>query len=147
MAFQFTAAAHPLVRLDVGAGRHFLQEDFDRFFALDAFKGQYAGGFRHGNDPDVKNAHFIIGLRLCSQLLACRGVNRSAPEEQPWRRPPGEVIETGSNMNKDKQPSKESVRQWLRAQIAQRRPPPDAHEIRRELGWELSKVRLAKTKR
>lgn len=50
-------------------------------------------------------------------------------------------------MNTDKQPSKESVRQWLRAQIAQRRPPPDAQEIRRELGWELSKVRLAKTKR
>ncbi|UOD30191.1 hypothetical protein INH39_33490 [Massilia violaceinigra] len=50
-------------------------------------------------------------------------------------------------MNTDKQPSKESVRQWLRAQIAQRRPPPDAQEIRRELGWERTKVQLAKVKR
>ncbi|MDQ1835243.1 MULTISPECIES: hypothetical protein [Massilia] len=50
-------------------------------------------------------------------------------------------------MNTDKQPSKESVRQWLRAQIAQRRPPPDPQEIRRELGWELAKVRPAKPKR
>jgi hypothetical protein len=37
------------------------------------------------------------------------------------------------------QPSKESVRKWLRAQIATRRPPPDAQQIRRELGWELVK--------
>lgn len=37
------------------------------------------------------------------------------------------------------QPSKESVRKWLRAQIATRRPPPDAQQIRRELGWELLK--------
>ena len=35
------------------------------------------------------------------------------------------------------QPSKESVRKWLRAQIEARRPPPDASQIRRELGWEL----------
>jgi hypothetical protein len=39
-------------------------------------------------------------------------------------------------MTRHKQPSKESVRQWLRAQIAQRRPPPDPEQIRRELGWE-----------
>jgi hypothetical protein len=45
MAPQFTAGAHALVRLDMGAGGHFLQEDFDRFLALDAFKGQHAGGF------------------------------------------------------------------------------------------------------
>lgn len=38
------------------------------------------------------------------------------------------------------QPSKESVRKWLRAQIEARRPPPDAKQIRRELGWELVKV-------
>ncbi|WP_166872550.1 hypothetical protein [Massilia mucilaginosa] len=50
-------------------------------------------------------------------------------------------------MNTDKQPSKESVRQWLRMQIAQRRPPPDPQEIRRELGWERTKVQLAKVKR
>lgn len=40
-------------------------------------------------------------------------------------------------MNNQKQPSKESVRQWLHAEIARRRPPPDPTQIRRELGWEL----------
>ncbi len=41
-------------------------------------------------------------------------------------------------MDKQKQqPSKESVRDWLRTEIAQRRPPPDPAQIRRELGWEL----------
>ncbi|WP_426107069.1 hypothetical protein [Massilia sp. TSP1-1-2] len=38
-------------------------------------------------------------------------------------------------MTKFQQPSKESVRKWLRARIEQRRPPPDAAQIRRELGW------------
>jgi hypothetical protein len=40
-------------------------------------------------------------------------------------------------MTKHKQPSKESVRQWLQGRIGQRRPPPDPQQIRRELGWEL----------
>ena len=40
-------------------------------------------------------------------------------------------------MDKQKQPSKESVRHWLRTEIAQRRPPPDPIQIRRELGWDL----------
>lgn len=40
-------------------------------------------------------------------------------------------------MSKQQQPSKESVRDWLRARIAQKRPPPDPGQIRRELGWEL----------
>ena len=43
-------------------------------------------------------------------------------------------------MTKFLQPSKESVRNWLHARIAQRRPPPDPATIRRELGWELVKV-------
>ena len=43
-------------------------------------------------------------------------------------------------MSKQNQPTKESVRQWLHAQIAQRRPPPDPEQIRRELGWGLVKV-------
>jgi hypothetical protein len=43
-------------------------------------------------------------------------------------------------MTQQKQPSKESVRKWLRAQIDQRRPPPDPQQIRRELGWELIKL-------
>ena len=40
-------------------------------------------------------------------------------------------------MDKLKQPSKECVRQWLRSEIDQRRPPPDPKQIRRELGWEM----------
>ncbi|WP_175048123.1 hypothetical protein [Duganella vulcania] len=43
-------------------------------------------------------------------------------------------------MNQNKQPSKESVRQWLQTQIAGRRPPPDAQQIRRELGWDMLKM-------
>jgi hypothetical protein len=40
-------------------------------------------------------------------------------------------------MSRQNQPSKESVRQWLRERLAQRRPPPDPEQIRRELGWDL----------
>ncbi|RJG23013.1 hypothetical protein D3872_04935 [Massilia cavernae] len=39
-------------------------------------------------------------------------------------------------MVKHKQPSKEEVREWLRTEIARRRPPPDPVQIRRELAWE-----------
>lgn len=45
-------------------------------------------------------------------------------------------------MEQSKQPSKESVRQWLQNQIVERRPPPDPQQIRRELGWEL--IRMAR---
>jgi hypothetical protein len=34
-------------------------------------------------------------------------------------------------------PSKESVREWLRQEVSQHRPPPDPQQIRRELGWGL----------
>lgn len=43
-------------------------------------------------------------------------------------------------MDQSKQPSKESVRQWLRTQIEERRPPPSPQQIRRELGWDLVKL-------
>lgn len=43
-------------------------------------------------------------------------------------------------MEQSKQPSKESVRQWLQNQITGRRPPPDPQQIRRELGWELIRL-------
>ena len=42
-------------------------------------------------------------------------------------------------MTNFQQPSKECVRNWLRARLEQRRPPPDPAQIRRELGWELVK--------
>jgi len=37
------------------------------------------------------------------------------------------------------QPSKESVRRWLYAEVRRKRPPPDPEQIRRELGWELQR--------
>jgi hypothetical protein len=43
-------------------------------------------------------------------------------------------------MDQKQQPSKETVRQWLQTQIEERRPPPDAKQIRRELGWEMLKM-------
>jgi hypothetical protein len=43
-------------------------------------------------------------------------------------------------MGQKQQPSKESVRTWLRARLATRTPPPDPQQIRRELGWELVRV-------
>lgn len=48
-------------------------------------------------------------------------------------------------MNQQQQPSKESVREWLRARWLTRVPPPDPQQIRRELGWEL--VRIARAAR
>ena len=44
-------------------------------------------------------------------------------------------------MDQAKQPSKETVRQWLKNEIAKRRPPPDQEQIRRELGWDLIESR------
>ena len=35
-------------------------------------------------------------------------------------------------------PVKEKVREWLRREISERRPPPDIDEIRRNMGWEES---------
>ena len=49
-------------------------------------------------------------------------------------------LEMDRVMTKFHQPSKESVRNWLRARVEQRRPPPDAAQIRRELGWDLLKA-------
>ena len=46
-------------------------------------------------------------------------------------------------MTTHKQPTKETVRAWLRTEIAHRRPPPDPVQIRRELGWELIRVIVA----
>lgn len=39
-------------------------------------------------------------------------------------------------MTQAEQPVKERVREWLRREISERRPPPDISEIRRTLGWE-----------
>lgn len=38
-------------------------------------------------------------------------------------------------MNQTAHPSKELVREWLKQQIGQHRPPPSTSEIRAQLGW------------
>lgn len=43
----------------------------------------------------------------------------------------------------NRQPSKETIRKWLREELAQHRPPPDPKQIRRELGWDLVKLERA----
>ncbi len=48
MFHDFAAATNALIRLDVRAGRDFLQENLDRFAAIFTFKGKDAGGFIHG---------------------------------------------------------------------------------------------------
>lgn len=40
-------------------------------------------------------------------------------------------------MDRISQPSKEHVREWLRERQEEHTPPPDAAQIRRELGWRL----------
>ncbi|MEO7495447.1 MAG: hypothetical protein ABIT83_07950 [Massilia sp.] len=47
-------------------------------------------------------------------------------------------------LNRHQQPSKESVRQWLRDEISRRRPPPDLQQIRAALGWETGAAKAAK---
>ncbi len=39
-------------------------------------------------------------------------------------------------MTQADKPVKEKVREWLRREISERRPPPDIDEIRRNMGWE-----------
>ena len=41
---------------------------------------------------------------------------------------------------KPAQPAKELVRKWLKAELEQRRPPPDPEQIRRELGWDMLRL-------
>jgi hypothetical protein len=45
MAHDFTAAANPLIRLNMGAGGDFLQENLDGLRACLAFELQGTGGF------------------------------------------------------------------------------------------------------
>jgi hypothetical protein len=42
------------------------------------------------------------------------------------------------DMDRINQPSKEHVREWLRERQTGHTPPPDAAQIRRELGWKLT---------
>jgi hypothetical protein len=47
MAFDFAAGADALVRLDMGAGGHLLQEDFDCLRAVGALESEDTGWFQH----------------------------------------------------------------------------------------------------
>lgn len=49
----------------------------------------------------------------------------------------------GPIMEQRRQTDKELVRQWLKAELAHRRPPPGPEQIRRELGWHLLKLKRA----
>lgn len=49
MAPHFAALADAQVRLDVGAGRDFLQENLHGLGAFGAFEGEGAGSFEHGD--------------------------------------------------------------------------------------------------
>ena len=40
-------------------------------------------------------------------------------------------------MTQSDQSVKEKVREWLRREISQHRPPPDITEIRRNVGWNV----------
>jgi len=42
-------------------------------------------------------------------------------------------------VDQPKQPSKEVVRLWLQNKLEARCPPPDPQQIRRELGWDLTR--------
>jgi hypothetical protein len=61
VALWLAAGAYAGIRLDMGAGGHFLEEYFDWLSAFFALEGQDAGWFGHGIGVGVKNAHFIIG--------------------------------------------------------------------------------------
>ncbi len=44
-------------------------------------------------------------------------------------------------MNTMPHPSKEMVREWLKRQIVQHRPPPSPQQIQDELGWHCQQDR------
>jgi hypothetical protein len=41
-------------------------------------------------------------------------------------------------MGRSSKPTKEQIREWLREEAMQHRPPPDPNEIRRRLDWFLT---------
>jgi hypothetical protein len=47
-------------------------------------------------------------------------------------------------MDRNKQPSKESVREWLKQRQEKPAPLPEADQIRRELGWKFLEFRMSK---
>ena len=56
MFHYFATGANALVRLNMGAGGHFLQKHLHGFAAFFAFKGQDTGWFVHGKLIQNKNS-------------------------------------------------------------------------------------------
>ena len=50
-------------------------------------------------------------------------------------------------MEQRHKPGKEMVRKWLKAELEQRRPPPDPEQIRRELGWDMLRLQTGSVPR
>jgi len=50
-------------------------------------------------------------------------------------------------MEQRQKPDKEMVRKWLKAELEQRRPPPDPEQIRRELGWDMLRLQTGSVPR
>lgn len=50
-------------------------------------------------------------------------------------------------MEQRQKPGKEMVRQWLKAELEQRRPPPDPEQIRRALGWDMLRLQTVSVPR
>lgn len=50
-------------------------------------------------------------------------------------------------MEQRQKPGKEVVRKWLKAELEQRRPPPDPEQIRRELGWDMLRLQTGSVPR
>ncbi|MBB5369061.1 MULTISPECIES: hypothetical protein [unclassified Janthinobacterium] len=50
-------------------------------------------------------------------------------------------------MEQRQKPGKEMVRKWLKAELEQRRPPPDPEQIRRELGWDMLRLQTGSVPR
>jgi hypothetical protein len=87
---QFTACANALVRLDVRAGRHFLQVQGYRFIAFDTFERQGTCWFGHGEKNSGKTRilafHAIPGTGGRSVVLHRPGAMapRNVMPRQTW---------------------------------------------------------------
>jgi hypothetical protein len=68
MAPDFAAGADALVGLDMRAGGHLLQENFDGFRAFAAFKGKDTSGFQHDQRAMDKKSAILSSKKLVSGL-------------------------------------------------------------------------------
>jgi hypothetical protein len=99
--------------------------------------------FYHGVIYCLYDSKFCVGMSLISSMSSANvttvngGLMLALLAQMPA------MFLRGHKMEQPKPPSKEVVRRWLRAELEQRRPPPDPKQIRRELGWDLVKMERA----